>query len=99
MSSREYEDGTVIVIARSVADDNCPEINGTLLSSLSSLSALLRRAWHHCQDANDCSGEGAGTVRAELLSSGYVITPRDEGGIHVAYILQIDFKGTPHLRE
>ncbi|ELR12849.1 START domain containing protein [Acanthamoeba castellanii str. Neff] len=61
MSSREYEDGTVIVIARSVADDNCPEINGT--------------------------------VRAELLSSGYVITPRDEGGIHVAYILQIDFKG------
>ena len=36
-------------------------------------------------------------MRAELLSSGYVITPRDEGGIHVAYILQIDFKGTPHL--
>ena len=34
-------------------------------------------------------------MRAELLSSGYVITPRDEGGIHVAYILQIDFKGTP----
>jgi hypothetical protein len=47
MSSREYEDGTVIVIARSVTDDNCPEINGTLL--LSSLS-LLRRAWHQrCQ--------------------------------------------------
>jgi hypothetical protein len=41
----------------------------------------------------------AGTVRAELLSSGYVITPRSEGGIHVAYILQIDFKGTPAVAD
>jgi hypothetical protein len=95
MSSREYEDGTVIVIARSVADDNVPETSGTLLLSL----LLCAHACWGLYVLSAIPTKRAGTVRAELLSSGYVITPRSEGGIHVAYILQIDFKGTPAVAD